>query len=462
MHALRSLSIALALPVLLVAAPVSAESVGQSQPEQLGFSRQKLETLTAFFAAEVAAGKVPGAIVLVQRRGRPAYFQTFGVRDVATKAPMTPDTLFRIYSMTKPITSVTALMLVEEGRLSLSDPVSTYIPGIARMQVGVERTGEDGKPALDLEPARRQMTVQDLLRHTSGLTYGFSGRGMVHARYGEERFEVKRLSNEEFVDRIAALPLSRQPGTAWEYSYSTDVLGRVIEVVEGRPLLDVFREKLFEPLGMSNTSFYVTDATRQALIAEPLPHDSGSASVSPMFNPRNEMRWQSGGGGLVSTVGDYARFAQMVLNGGEMDGRRYLGPKTFAWMASDHVSPSTGISTAQGFLPGPGYGFGLGFGVRTEQGASALPGSIGELYWGGAGGTYFWVDPKEEMFVLLMMQSPIQRLRYRTVLKNIVYGALEETNDRRGARSGLRGAAVIPERERSPASAPPPPRPSPR
>lgn len=429
MHPLRSLSIALALSALLAAAPASAESVGKSQPEPLGFSRQKLDTLTAFFQAEVAAGKVPGAVLLVQRRGQPAYFETFGVRDVATKAPMTTDTLFRIYSMTKPITSVTALMLVEEGKLSLSDPVSTYIPGIARMQVGVEKTGEDGKPVLELEPVRRQMTIQDLLRHTSGLTYPFSGRGMVHAKYGEERFGVKRLSNEAFVDRIAALPLSRQPGTAWEYSYSTDVLGRVIEVVEGKSLLDVFKEKLFEPLGMGNTSFYVTDAARQALIAEPMPHDSGSASVSPLFDPRNEMKWQSGGGGLVSTIGDYARFAQMILNGGELDGKRYLSPKIFAWMASNHVSPSTGISTARGFLPGPGYGFGLGFGVRTEQGASALPGSIGELYWGGAGGTYFWIDPKEEMFVVFMMQSPKQRLRYRTVLKDVVYGAMEKSNE---------------------------------
>jgi CubicO group peptidase (beta-lactamase class C family) len=428
MRPLHSLAIASALSALLLTGPVCAESIGQSQPEQLGFSRDGLDRLTEFFKGEVDAGKVPGVIMLVQRRGQPAYFEAFGVRDVATKAPMTPDTLFRIYSMTKPITAVTAMMLVQEGKLSLGDPVSKYIPSFAKMQVGVERTGEDGKPVLDLVPVRRPMTVQDLLRHTSGITYSFSGRGIVHGKYGEQRFEVTRPSNEEFVERIAAMPLSQQPGTTWEYSHSTDVLGRVIEVVEGKPLLAVFKEKLFDPLGMASTSFYVTDTARQALIAEPLPADSGSAAANQLFNPRNEAKWQSGGGGLVSTIGDYARFAQMIVNGGTLDGKRYLSPKIFAWMASNHISPSTGIATGAQYLPGPGFGFGLGFGVRIEQGASAVPGSIGELNWGGAGGTYFWADPKEEMFVLMMMQSPAQRLRYRNVIKNLVYGAMDKPN----------------------------------
>lgn len=427
MRAWRSLAIASAFCAVLAAAPAAAESVGRSQPEQLGFSRDRLEAITDFFKAEVAAGKVPGAIVLVQRRGQPAYFETFGVRDVATKAPMTPDTLFRIYSMTKPITSVTALMLVQDGKLSLNEPVSKYIPSFALAKVGVEKTGEDGKPVLDLVAVRRQMTIQDLLRHTSGITYGFSGRGLVHAKYREERFEARRLSNEEFVERIAALPLSQQPGTTWEYSHSTDVLGRVIEVAEGKPLLDVFKQRLLDPLGMTNTSFYVTDPARHPLIAEPLPADSGSGA-NALFNPRNEMQWQSGGGGLVSTIGDYARFAQMIANGGSLDGKRYLSPKIFAWMASNHISLSTGISRGALFLPGPGYGFGLGFGIRTEQGASAVPGSVGELYWGGAGGTYFWIDPKEEMFVILMMQSPMQRVRYRNVLRNLIYSAIEKVN----------------------------------
>ncbi len=264
MRPLHSLAIASALSALLMTGPVRAESIGQSQPEQLGFSKAGLNTLTEFFKAEVGAGKVPGVMLLVQRRGQPAYFETFGARDVSTKAPMTPDTLFRIYSMTKPITSVTAMMLVQQGKLSLDEPVSKYIPSFALSKVGVEKTGDDGKPVLDLVAVRRPMTIQDLLRHTSGITYSFSGRGLVYTKYGEERFEVTRPSNEEFVERIAGLPLSQQPGTTWEYSHSTDVLGRVIEVVEGKPLLAVFKEKLFDPLGMTSTSFYVTDPAKQS------------------------------------------------------------------------------------------------------------------------------------------------------------------------------------------------------
>ena len=419
MRARHSFAIASALSLLVAVAPARTESIGQSQPEQLGFSRARLNTLSEFFKAEVAAGKVPGAMLLVQRRGQPAYFETFGVRDVATKAPMTPDTLFRIYSMTKPITSVTAMMLVQDGKLALEEPVSKYIPAFAQTKVGVEKTGDDGKPALELVPMRKQMTIQDLLRHTSGITYSFSGNGLVHQRYGEERFEATRLGNEEFAEHVAALPLSQQPGTTWEYSHSTDVLGRVIEVVEGKPLFEVMKARLFDPLGMKDTSFYVTDPAKHPLIAEPLPADGG-AGENAMFNPRNEMKWQSGGGGLVSTIHDYARFAQMITNRGSLDGKQYLSPKIFAWMASNHVSPSTGISPGSLYLPGPGFGFGLGFAVREEQGASAVPGSVGELNWGGAAGTYFWADPKEELFVVMMIQTFAQRERFRNTIKNLV------------------------------------------
>jgi CubicO group peptidase (beta-lactamase class C family) len=426
MRASRWLAIASTL-IAFCAADATRAVAQQPQPERLGFSRAKLDVMSDFLRGEVAAGRVPGVTVLVQRRGEVAYFETFGVRDAVTKAPMTPDTLFRIYSMTKPITSVVAMMLVEEGRLSLDEPVAKYIPSFAQTKVGVEKAGDDGKLVLALEPQRRPMTVQDLLRHTSGITYGFSGHGLVHHQYGAQRFHVSRPSNAEVTERLAALPLSQQPGTTWEYGHSTDVLGRMIEVVEGKPLIDVFRQRLFVPLGMISTSFYVTDPTKQALLAEASPTDGG-AGPDPMFNPRNEMMWQSGGGGLVSTIGDYARFAQMVVNGGTLDGRRYLSPKIFAWMASNHIGPSTGISPGSQFLPGPGYGFGLGFAVRLEQGENTKPGSIGELYWGGAGGTYFWADPKEEMFVLMMMQGYAQRDRYRPILRALVYGALERLN----------------------------------
>ncbi len=421
----------LAMPILaalLVASPASAQTVGQSHtPDQAGFARARLGNITEFFKAEVAAGKVPGVVMLVQRRGRPVYFESFGVRDMTTKAPMAPDALFRIYSMTKPITSVVALMLVEQGKLSLEEPVSKYIPAFAQTKVGVETKGEDGKSKLDLVPAQRPMTIHDLLRHTSGITYSFSGQGQVHQAYGQMRAFANEMDNAEFAERVAALPLAHQPGTVWEYSHSTDILGRVIEVVEGKSLFEVLKAKLFDPLGMKNTSFYVTDPAKQALIAEPLPTDGGSGPTA-MFDPRVQKKWQSGGGGLVSTIGDYARFAQMITNGGTLDGERYLSPKTFAWMASNHISRSTGISQGPNFLPGPGFGFGLGFAVRLERGASAWPGSVGELNWGGAGGTYFWADPKDEMFVIMMIQSYAQRDRYRNMIKNMVYGAMDRAN----------------------------------
>jgi len=427
MRALHSFAIASALSLLVAVTPATAESIGQSQPEQLGFSRTRLNALTEFFKAEVAAGKVPGAMLLVQRRGQPAYFESFGVRDVATKAPMTPDTLFRIYSMTKPITSVTAMMLVQDGKLLLDEPVSKYMPAFAESKVGVEKTGDDGKPVLELVPVRKQMTIQDLLRHTSGITYSFSGKGLVYQRYAEQRFEATRPGNEEFGNIVASLPLSQQPGTTWEYSHSTDVLGRVIEVAEGKPLFEVMKARLFDPLGMKDTSFYVTDPAKHPLIAEPLPADGGSGE-NAAFNPRNEMKWQSGGGGLISTIHDYARFAQMITNRGTLDGKQYLSPKIFAWMASNHVSPSTGISPGSQYLPGPGFGFGLGFAVREEQGASTVPGSVGELNWGGAAGTYFWADPKEELFVVMMIQSFAQRVRFRNTIKNLVYTSLDKPN----------------------------------
>lgn len=423
---LRSRQFARVITLVAYLATGATGALAQAaQPGQLGFARTRLNAISDFFKAEVTAGRVPGVTILVQRRGQAAYFETFGVRDAATRAPMSADTLFRIYSMTKPITSVVAMMLVEDGRLSLDEPVAKYIPSFAQTKVGVEKAGDGGKPVLALEPLRWPITVHDLLRHTSGLAYGWSGHGLVHHQYGELRFNISRPSNAEVAERLAALPLSQHPGTAWEYGHSTDVLGRVIEVIEGKPLIDVFKERLLLPLGMRSTSFYVTDPAKQALIAEALPADGG-AGPDAMFNPRNEMKWQAGGGGLVSTVGDYARFAQMIVNGGTLDGRRYLSPTTFAWMTANHVGPSSGISRNWQFLPGPGYGFGLGFAVRLEQGESNVPGSVGELYWGGAGGTYFWADPKEEMFVILMMQSYAQRDRYKTILRGLVYGALEK------------------------------------
>ena len=294
---------------------------------------------------------------------------------------MTPDTIFRIYSMSKPITTVAAMMLVEEGKLQLDDPLSKYIPAFADVKVGVETKGEDGKMHLDLVAAKRPITIQDLMRHTSGLTYGFFGEGLVKKAYVDANLGAGDPDLAEFTDRLAKLPLAYQPGTTWDYSQSTDVLGRVIEVVSGKSLYQFEKERLLDPLGMKDTGFYVTDPAKQPLVAEPFPNDRTIGAGAEMGDPRVAQKMESGGGGMVSTIDDYARFAQMILNGGTLDGKRYLSPKTVAYMGSNHIGPGSGVMPGPYYLPGPGFGFGLGFAVRTEAGVVPVEGSVGEMNW---------------------------------------------------------------------------------
>lgn len=365
---------------------------------------------------------MPGAVVLVARHGKVVLYEAVGRIDPAGSAPMTKDAIFRIYSMSKPITTLTAMMLVEEGKLMLTDPVSKYIPSFAKMQVGVEKPDASGKPVLELVPARRQVTIQDLMRHTSGITYGFFGSGLVKAAYTEANLGDTSRSNMEVADRIAALPLAYQPGSTWDYSHSTDVLGRVIEVVTGKPLYQAEKERLLDPLGLADTSFYVTDAAKHKRIAEPFGDDRNIGVNANFGDPRVAGRYESGGGGMMSTAMEYARFLQMLLNGGTLDGKRYVSPKTLGYMTSDHLG--TAIATTPLYLPGPGYGFGLGFAVRKATGEAAHPAEAGTYYWGGAGGTYFWVDPKTGLFVVFMMQSPKQRVYYRTLLHDMVYASV--------------------------------------
>jgi CubicO group peptidase (beta-lactamase class C family) len=291
--------------------------------------------------------------------------------------------------------------------------------------VGVEKKAEDGTLGLDTVPAKRPITIQDLMRHTSGLTYGFFGEGLVKKAYLDAHLFAGDVDNAEFADRIAKLPLAYQPGTTWDYSHSVDILGRVIEVVSGKSLFQFEKERLLDPLGMKDTSFYVTDPAKKLLIAEPFPNDRTIGNEAVMGDPRVVRRWESGGGGMVSTIGDYARFAQMMLQGGTLDGKRYLSPKTVAYMGSNHIGQGSGVVPGPYYLPGPGFGFGLGFAVRTEAGVTPWEGSVGEMNWSGAGGTTFWIDPRENMFVVFMAQSPSQRMRLRIALKNVVYGAFE-------------------------------------
>lgn len=413
--------------ILLVAACLAwvGDGMAQDQGAGSGFLASGLAHIDDYVSPDIAKGVVPGAVLTIVRHGKVAYSHNWGERDPATHMPMTEDVIFRIYSMSKPITTVAAMMLLEEGRLGIDEPVAKYIPQFKDVKVGVERKGEDGKSTLDLVEPKKPITIQDLMRHTSGMTYGFFGEGLVKQAYVDAHVLQGDFDNAEFADRIAKLPLAYQPATTWDYSHATDILGRVIEVISGKSLYAFEKERIFDPLGMTDTSYYVTDQSKWPRIAEPPAADRVFGRDAAFGDPRAERKWQSGGGGLVSTVGDYVRFLQMLLQGGSVAGRHYLSPKTIAAMTSNQIGPANGIVPGPYYLPGQGVGFGLGFAVRTEPGIVPQLGSVGEYYWGGVGGTAFWVDPKEDMFVVFMMQAPSQRLRYRIALHNMIYGALE-------------------------------------
>jgi len=420
----RLSSLVAALLLVLQPAPMSAaEGFGTPPPDQR-LSIDRLARIDSYFAREIAAGKIPGAIVFIQRYGKPVYVRMFGKRDVETGEPMTPDTIFRLHSMTKPLTSVLAMSLVDDGRLKLNDPVSKYIPSFEKMFVGVESKTSDGNLTLTLEPARRLITIEDLLRHSAGITYGFYGKGLVRRTYADADLFSDDIDNKQLAEKVALLPLAEQPGMLWDYGHSTDVLGRVIEVVSGQSLYDFGRDRLFGPLGMRDTNFYVSDPAKHHLIAEPMPSDKDFKAGGER-DPRRPTKWESGGGGMLSTVQDIARFCQMILNGGTFQGRRYLKPPTFAAMTKNQIEPNGPLKKADYYFPGDGFGFGLGFGVRTDAGEQNLPGAIGELKWDGASGTYFSIDRAQQMFTILMIQSPSERGRIQRDLRAMVYDAFE-------------------------------------
>jgi CubicO group peptidase (beta-lactamase class C family) len=413
---------------LLTAAIISSAFAegGFDIPAGAHFNLQKLERVGEFIRGEIAGGKIPGAILLIQQHGKPVYHEFFGVRDVASKLPMTDDTIFRLYSMSKPITSVAAMMLVDEGRLKLDDPVAKYIPSFADVRVGVEKKNDNGEQVLDLVPPKRPITILDLMRHTSGIVYGFYGDGMVRHLYGKANIYDGDFDNAEFAERIAQLPLAVHPGTLWDYGHSTDILGRVMEVVSGKSLLHFEQERLFGPLGMTDTNFFVADPAKFKLIAQPMPNDSEFKTGFDR-DPIVARKWESGGGGMLSTMADLARFSQMLVNGGSLDGKQYLSPKAFELMASDHVGPGSGVSHEVFYFPGDGFGYGFGFGVRVEPGVSKPPppGSLGELKWDSASGCYFVIDRRQDMFFVLLEQTPSERMHIQPAVKKLIYEALE-------------------------------------
>jgi CubicO group peptidase (beta-lactamase class C family) len=420
------------LVLVTFAAPALAQGIPKAaRPEDVGLSSERLQRLTAAFQAEVEQGKLPGAVILIARQGKLAYFEAIGFQDREKRLPMRRDAIFRIASMTKPIVSVGAMTLVEAGKLQLGDPVSMYLPEFKDLKVGVERKTEGSdKPELALEAPKREMTIQDLLRHTSGLTYGIFGDSLVKRAYREANVTDPNQTTAEMVTKLSHLPLAFQPGTTFEYSMSTDVLGRVIEVVSGTPLDRFIAERIARPLRMVDSGYVVSEA-QAARVAEPQvdPATGKRPSMRDVAKPQNFI---SGGGGMVSTAGDYARFGQMLVNGGQLDSTRLLSPTTVAFMTANHLPPGIAMSptTQAGFgalMPSAeqGQGFGLGFAVRKDAGRNFLPGSPGEYYWVGAFGTAFWVDPSEKLVTVMMVQVPLAQGRYyRGLLRSLVYQAV--------------------------------------
>jgi len=388
----------------------------QAKPESLGLSPVRLQRMSDAFKRDIDKGTTPGVTMMVARRGQIGWFDALGRQNPASPAPMAHNTLFRIFSMTKPIVSVGIMMLLEEGTFLLNDPIAKYIPEFSEQKVGVENNGR-----LELVPPRRPITIQDLLRHTSGIAYEHTGNGLVQQLYQQSRVRSRKISNAEHAALVASMPLMCQPGAEWNYSRSTDILGRLIEVVSGKTLGAFLTERILAPLQMAETAFH-TGPENADRLAEPFPVDPWSGEKVQLFDMLETPVMESGGGGLVSTTMDYARFCQMLLNGGVLDGNRIIGRKTLQLMASNHLDPSVKLES---HLVPAGHSFGLGFAVRTLEGMAPFAGSVGQFFWSGMAGTFFWIDPKEELFAVFMSQGPGQREYFRSLVRSLVYAAVE-------------------------------------
>ena len=387
-----------------------------TRPQDAGLNPARLGRLADAIQTQIDRRRLPGAVAMVGRQGRIAWTHCAGALDPRHADPMRPDSLFRIYSMTKPIVSLAIMMLVEEGRMMLSDPLERFVPEFTAAKVSVQTpTG------IRLEPLARSITVQDLLRHTSGLTYDFVGNRDVHQQYARARLHDPLQDNAAQVRRLAALPLAHQPGTQWEYSRGTDVLGRLIEIVSGQSLGAFLAHQIFAPLGMTDTAFHVAPEHHHR-IAEPHLQDPDSGAAVRLLEPRTRPVFESGGGGLISSTADYTRFLKLLAGGGKLGTERLISRDTLAFMTADHLGAIPNTSP----LLAPGHGFGLGFAVRTHAGLAPLPGSVGSYFWGGIAGTTFWVDPARELFAVMMVQAPAQRDEYRALFRTMVYAALDD------------------------------------
>ena len=386
------------------------KALPQAQPADVGLCPERTQRLMDVLRREVASGRLPGAVAMIARHGKIGLFDSVGQQDPAAGTAMKNDSIFRIYSMTKPVVSVAVMMLMERGQLLLSDPVGQHLPEFANQRILTPQGHKAPQQAA---------TVQDLLRHTAGLTYEFLGESEVHRQYGEVKIASRDRTNAEYCETLAALPLQFEPGSVWAYSRATDVLGRLVEVISGQTLGQFLQQEIFGPLGMVDTGF-VVPPDQHHRIAEPFAQDPDGGVLMKILDAKQAPKLESGGGGLMSTAMDYARFLQCLRNKGELDGVRLLGPHTVDFMTADHLDGRP----IDGTLLPAGHGFGLGFAVRTTQGVSAVPGSAGLYYWGGIAGTTFFVDPALDMYALMMIQAPNQREYYRPLFRNLVYAAL--------------------------------------
>jgi CubicO group peptidase (beta-lactamase class C family) len=413
------------LALLSVMTPASAaDSLPRAAPETVGFSAERLGRIGEVLRVDVEQGKLPGMVVAVARRGKLVYFEAIGFQDKAAGVPMATDSIFSIASMTKPMTTVGALMFYEQARLLLNDPVGKYLPPIGKMQVAVlSEANRKGDGAIATEPPTRPMTVQDLMRHTSGLIYAGRGQTAVHKLYPAS---ITEMTGSELVAKLATLPLYHQPGAAFEYSISTDVLGIVVEALSEQTLGAYLQERIWKPLGMNDTSFMIPPE-KAGRYARPLPIDPDSGKPQTMRDSTKATKLECGGGCAASTAGDYIRFAQMLLNKGKLGEVRILGHKTVELMTANHLPSETKNNVAVTSSVLAGYGFGLGVAVRQQAGIAPLLGSVGDYTWSGAFGTAFSVDPAEELIIVQMAQMPgsiALRGHYRQVINALVYQAM--------------------------------------
>ena len=411
--------------------PRQEQTLTYALPEEVGISSEKSNLLVNELKLRVTQGELPGAVLMVVRNHKIVIHEPIGFRDRIEQSDMQKDSIFRIASMTKPIVSICALQLMEQGKLSLEDPVSKFLPEFANIQVGVETTNLSGEKELSLVPPIKKMTIQDLMRHTSGLTYGWVKTALIDQLYESNQIMNLDQTLEEQVKKLATLPLKHQPGTTWEYGLSTDVLGRVIEVIAEESLDHILQRYIFEPLQMIDTQFGFDSQKLHRVAESQINPETGKRflNLATSIKPKK----LSGGGGLTSTAMDYAKFCQMILNDGELYGKRIISRKSLELMVANHLPDQTNFPASTLYewgaaMPSPshfGTGFGLGFQVRLEAGRNPLPGSVGDLTWMGIWGTSFVIDPKEKLILILLTQQPNKLIEHHRLLRQMVYSILE-------------------------------------